>query len=207
MAACRQLAAWEAMLPAGRVPAVAVNVSGRQLDDPACLADVAEALTTFGVQPGRLTLEITETALARDAVSARATLVALRALGVRVAIDDFGTGYSSLGYLQQFPVDVLKIDKRFIDGVASGGSDAALARTIIALATSLGLRTVAEGVEQERQQAALHALGCEFAQGYLFARPMPASDLTPWFVRHAASPATAAAPADHTASQDERQSS
>ena len=204
-AACRQLAAWEAMLPAARVPAVAVNVSGRHLDDPACLADVAEALTTSGVQPGRLTLEITETALARDAVSARATLVALRALGVRVAIDDFGTGYSSLGYLQQFPVDVLKIDKRFIDGVASGGSDAALARTIIALATSLGLRTVAEGVEQERQQAALHALGCEFAQGYLFARPMPASDLTPWFVRGAALPETAAAAADHTASQDERQ--
>jgi diguanylate cyclase (GGDEF)-like protein len=184
-AAFRQLAAWEATLPAEQVPAMAVNVSGRQLDDPEFRDDVATALRTSGARPQRITLEITETALAHDAVSALATLAALKALGVRVAIDDFGTGYSSLGYLQQFPVDVLKIDKRFIDGVAGGGSDAALARTIIALASSLGLRTVAEGVEQDRQQVTLRALGCEYAQGYLFARPMPAADVTAWIVERA----------------------
>ncbi len=179
-AACRQLAAWEAALPAEHVPAVAVNVSGRQLEDADVVADVADALRASGVSPARLTLEITETALARDPARARAVLVALKALGVRLAIDDFGTGYSSLGYLQDFPVDVLKIDKRFVDGVAGGGTEAALARTIIGLAESLGLRTVAEGVERDPQQAALQGLGCELGQGYLFARPMPGADVAAW---------------------------
>jgi diguanylate cyclase (GGDEF)-like protein len=193
--ACRQLAAWEAALPPAQVPAVAVNVSGRQLEDPDLVANVARALRGSGVEPGRLTLEITETALARDPEASRDVLVALRALGVRLAIDDFGTGYSSLSYLQHFPVDVLKIDKRFIDGVAGGGSEAALARTIIALADSLGLRTVAEGVEQDRQHEALRGLGCELAQGYLFARPMPADDLVAWLAQRSAealAPAAAA---------------
>jgi EAL domain-containing protein (putative c-di-GMP-specific phosphodiesterase class I) len=91
---------------------------------------------------------------------------------VRLAIDDFGTGYSSLAYLQRFPVDVLKIDKRFVDGVHEGGSNEALARTIVALGRTLSLRTVAEGVEHAAQRDALRALGCELAQGYLFARPL-----------------------------------
>jgi diguanylate cyclase (GGDEF)-like protein len=185
-AACEQLAAWEAALPAAQVPAVAVNVSARQLDDPDLVADVARTLRTSGVTAERLTLEITETALARDPAAAIDVFAALKALGVRLAIDDFGTGYSSLGYLRDFPIDVLKIDKRFVDGVAAGGSDAALARTIIALAESLGLRTVAEGVEQDPQQAALHGLGCELGQGYLFARPMPAADLDVWLARQSA---------------------
>jgi EAL domain-containing protein (putative c-di-GMP-specific phosphodiesterase class I) len=175
--------AWEAALPAEDVPAMAVNVSGRQLEDPDFVAEVARALRASGATPTRLTLEITETALARDPEAARDVLVALKALGVRLAIDDFGTGYSSLGYLQHFPVDVLKIDKRFVDGVAGGGSDAALARTIIALAESLGLRTVAEGVERDPQHEALHGLGCELGQGYLFARPMQAVDLAAWLAR------------------------
>jgi EAL domain-containing protein (putative c-di-GMP-specific phosphodiesterase class I) len=99
-------------------------------------------------------------------------LHALKALGVRLAIDDFGTGYSSLSYLQRFPVDVLKIDKSFVDGVARGGHDAALARTIVALGEMLALRTVAEGIEHETQRAQLRLLGCELGQGYLFARPL-----------------------------------
>ena len=193
-AACAAMAAWEAALPGERVPTVAVNVSGRQLDEPDLVREVALALRDAGVAPERVTLEITETALADDPAVACDVLVALRALGVRLAIDDFGTGYSSLGYLQQFPVDVLKIDKRFVDGVAAGGSDGALARTIIALAESLGLRTVAEGIEHEGQREALRALGCELGQGYLFARPMSAAALPGWLAeRHAAAPRPAGA--------------
>jgi EAL domain-containing protein (putative c-di-GMP-specific phosphodiesterase class I) len=123
-----------------------------------------------------VTLEITESVLMQRADTVLATLHALKNLGVSLAIDDFGTGYSSLGYLQRFPVDVLKIDRAFVDGVARGGSNAALARTIVALSDALGLRAVAEGVEQEVQQMALAALGCRLGQGYLFARPLVAAD-------------------------------
>ena len=110
-----------------------------------------------------------------DTERALTTLHALKAPGVHIAVDDFGTGYSSLSYVLQFPVDVRKIDKAFVDGVARGGADAALARTIIALGQTRGLRTVAEGVEHEEQRAALFTLGCTLAQGYLFARPLEAA--------------------------------
>ena len=184
--ACAQLARWERALGPAAAPCVAVNVSGRQLDEPDIVRHVAAALAATGATPARLTLEITETALARDPDAVRDVLLALKALGVRLAVDDFGTGYSSLAYLQQFPVDVLKIDKRFIDGVALGGSDAALARTIIALGQTLGLRTVAEGVERAEQRDELAALGCASAQGYLFARPLPPVELDGWLAAHAA---------------------
>jgi EAL domain-containing protein (putative c-di-GMP-specific phosphodiesterase class I) len=171
--ACREAAAWPA--PAGGpAPSISVNVSGRQLAEPSLLDDVTRALAQSGLPPARLTLEVTETVLMRDTAQALAALHALKALGVRLAVDDFGTGYSSLSYLRQFPVDVLKIDKSFVDGVARGGHDAALARTIVALAEMLGLRTVAEGVEHEAQRDALAALGCALGQGYLFARPLAA---------------------------------
>jgi diguanylate cyclase (GGDEF)-like protein len=168
-AACRQAAAW-----GDRGPVVSVNLSGRQLDDPALVAGVEGALAAAGLAPRRLTLEITESVVMRRTDATLERLRALKALGVRLAIDDFGTGYSSLSYLQRFPVDVLKIDKSFVDGVASEAHDAALARTIVALGTTLGLRTVAEGIETEDQQAALLALGCTYGQGYFFARPLPA---------------------------------
>ena len=102
--------------------------------------------------------------------------VATRALGVRIAVDDFGTGYSSLGYLQRFPVDVLKIDRTFVEGIAAPSHDPVLTRAIVALGAALGLRVVAEGIERPDQAAALAELGCSFGQGYLFARPMPAPD-------------------------------
>jgi diguanylate cyclase (GGDEF)-like protein/PAS domain S-box-containing protein len=192
--ACRQLAAWDitaARTDAGgwtggpevttaaevvptSVAHLAVNVSGRQLEDTAFVGEVAAALAEYGVAPGRLTLEVTETALMRDTARTMAALHALKALGVRLAIDDFGTGYSSLAYLQRFPVDLLKIDKTFVDGVARGGPDAALVRTVIALGQTLGLTTVAEGVETAAQREALAALGCTLGQGYLFARPLDA---------------------------------
>jgi diguanylate cyclase (GGDEF)-like protein/PAS domain S-box-containing protein len=174
---CRQLAAW---LGAWEVDAAAgvrvnVNVSGRQLGDGRLVDDVAGALAAAGLAPDRLTLEVTETAVMGDAARALESLRALQALGVSIAVDDFGTGYSSLAYLQRLPVDVLKIDKAFVDGVARGGPDAALARTVVALGHACGLRTVAEGVETEAQRAALAALGCDAAQGYLFARPLEAA--------------------------------
>jgi len=125
-------------------------------------------------------LEITESVLMRHAEATIETLHALKALGVQLAIDDFGTGYSSLSYLQRFPVDTLKIDKSFVDGVAGGGSDAALAKTIIALGDALGLRTVAEGIEHAEQWEQLAALGCAYGQGYLFARPLAAAALASW---------------------------
>ncbi|GJG86338.1 hypothetical protein tb265_15190 [Gemmatimonadetes bacterium T265] len=175
--ACRQLAAWRAQraAAAGAVK-MSVNVSGRQLEDPAFADEVAAVLAEFGLPAHRLTLEVTETAVMRDTARSVAALHALKALGVGVALDDFGTGYSSLSYLQQFPIDVLKIDKRFVDGVASGGEDAALARTIVALGQTLGLRTVAEGVETAEQRDALAGFGCLLGQGYLFARPLPADE-------------------------------
>ncbi len=181
-AACRQLRAWDDAVTAapGNVPRsavhLAVNVSGRQLEDPDLVADVEATLADSGVAPGRVTLEVTETALMRDTARTLDVLHALKALGVRLAIDDFGTGYSSLSYLQRFPVDVLKIDKSFVDHVARGGADAALARTVVALGQTLGLTTVAEGVETAAQHAALTALGCALGQGYLFARPLSAAD-------------------------------
>ena len=174
--ACRTAAAWP--LGADGAPVgVTVNVSGRQLVHPDLRAHVAGALERAGLDPARLTLEITESVLMHDTDAALAVLRALKALGVHLAVDDFGTGYSSLRYLQQFPVDVLKIDKSFVDGVARGPQEAALARTIVALGETLGLRTVAEGVEEEAQRVKLLEMGCAFGQGYLFARPLAEADL------------------------------
>jgi hypothetical protein len=139
--------------------------------------EVAAVLEESGVEPSSLVLEITETVMMHGTEANLVTLHALRALGVRLAIDDFGTGYSSLSYLQRFPVDIIKIDKSFVDGVARGGSEAALARTIVALGDTLALRCIAEGVEDADQRDHLRALGCDFAQGFLFARPMPAGEM------------------------------
>ena len=174
--ACRTAAAWPPG-PTGARIGITVNVSGRQLDDPSLPTYVAEAIAASGLPGSQLTLEITESVLMRDTEATLATLHALKELGVRLAIDDFGTGYSSLRYLQQFPVDVLKIDKSFVDGVARGGRDAALGRTIVALAETLGLRTVAEGIEDPAQRERLRVMGCDLGQGYLFARPLDATAL------------------------------
>ena len=175
--ACRQVAGWAVPHEPDDLPlTLTVNVSGRQLQDPGFVGDVEAALAASGLAPGRLVLEITETAIMQDTAATLARLAALKALGVRLAIDDFGTGYSSLAYLQQFPVDILKLDKRFVDGVAEPGHDAALALTIIALGDALALRVVAEGIETEAQRRALVGFGCPHGQGYLFARPMSGAD-------------------------------
>jgi EAL domain-containing protein (putative c-di-GMP-specific phosphodiesterase class I) len=118
-----------------------------------------------------VTLELTESLLMRDTAATAEALGALKALGVRLAVDDFGTGYSSLRYLKRFPVDILKIDKSFVDGVATNPEDAALAQTIVQLGHTLNLQTLAEGIESADQSSQLEALGCRYGQGYLFARP------------------------------------
>jgi diguanylate cyclase (GGDEF)-like protein len=168
--ACRQAASWQ---DRGHPLSVAVNVSGRQLDhDTDLVADVQAALTASGLKPHMLTLEITETMLMRDATRSAAQLHDLKRLGVRVAIDDFGTGYCSLAYLQQFPVDALKIDRSFINGIASSPEAGALIHTLVQLGKTLGIETYAEGIEERSQLQHLQREQCDSGQGYLFARPL-----------------------------------
>jgi len=172
--ACRQGARWQADGDdaIGRPLSISINLSGRQLESEELAGDVRAALDESGLAPERLVLEITESAIMEDVEATLEKLHQLKMLGVRLAIDDFGTGYSSLSSLQRFPIDILKIDKAFVDGIVRGGSDAALARTIIALGDTLSLRTVAEGIEHQKQRTLLRDLGCELGQGYLFAKPL-----------------------------------
>jgi diguanylate cyclase (GGDEF)-like protein/PAS domain S-box-containing protein len=152
-----------------------VNVSPRQLRQPDFVAQVAAALDEHRLEPGSLVVEITESAIME--AGAAAILRALKELGVRLAMDDFGTGYSSLSHLRRFPLDVIKVDRSFIAGLGDG-QGSSIAGAIVSLARALGLRTVAEGIEDDEQHRAVVALGCDLGQGYLFARPMPADDLT-----------------------------
>ncbi len=156
---------------------VSVNLSARHLQDGQVVEHVVEALERSQLPSSALVLEITETALMEDHDRTRSTLAALKALGLRLSVDDFGTGYSSLSYLSAFPVDVIKIDKSFIDQIALTSGGEAMVRGVIDLAHTLGLEAVAEGVEQREQADALERLGCTLVQGFLFAKPMPASDM------------------------------
>jgi diguanylate cyclase (GGDEF)-like protein len=152
---------------------LSVNVSARQIADPGLPAVIAAALDVSGFPAEALTIEITESILMEDPDSARNRLSALKDLGIRLAIDDFGTGYSSLAYVRQFPVDDVKIDQSFIAGLKPGAADdIAVVRSVLSLCDSLRLLTVAEGIERPEQWAILADLGCQFGQGYLFARPM-----------------------------------
>jgi len=169
--ACIQVVGWQAD---GLVPpnfSISVNLSTRQLDDDGLVQAIAAVLDQSGLAPGNLVLEITESCMMIDNDKNIQTLVDLRALGVRIAIDDFGTGYSSLSYLQQFPVDILKIDRSFVATIQADAADTSLAPAILSLADSLSLRVVAEGVETELQADTLNALGCQLAQGFYFAHP------------------------------------
>jgi EAL domain-containing protein (putative c-di-GMP-specific phosphodiesterase class I) len=160
---------------------VEVNISARQIDDPHIVDTVEGILSRTGLPPEHLTLEITETALMKDAASALLVLRALKDLGVLLAIDDFGTGYSSLSYLQRFPLDILKVDSNFVEDLGVSGEDEEIVSAVINLAHVLGLKVVAEGVETEQQLDVLRSLNCDFAQGYLFSRPLPAADLVATF--------------------------
>jgi diguanylate cyclase (GGDEF)-like protein len=171
--ACRQVAAWQDLGPRGTL-GVTVNMSGRQLVQPDVVEVVRTALARAQLDPGLLTLEITESVLLDDDAHAIDVLGALKDLGVRLAIDDFGTGYSSLTYLRHFPFDVVKVDQSFVHNLGTNVEDSTIVAAVIALSKALGLRVVAEGIETAEHLAALLNLDCDYAQGYFFSRPMPA---------------------------------
>jgi diguanylate cyclase (GGDEF)-like protein/PAS domain S-box-containing protein len=171
--ACLQAASWADMHVTGEQLRISVNVSAKQLAQPGWSDEVAQALAESGLAPRQLVLEITESVLMEDTDNTAIRLEELRRLGVRIAIDDFGTGYSSLGYLRRLPVDILKIDKSFIDGVAEGPHESALARAVVKLASTLRLEAVAEGITNRKQLLQLRRLRCPYGQGFYFARPQP----------------------------------
>jgi EAL domain-containing protein (putative c-di-GMP-specific phosphodiesterase class I) len=158
-----------------------VNLSARQIADARIVDTVEKVLSRTGLPAGHLTLEITESALMQDAGTALGVLQALKQVGVQLAIDDFGTGYSSLSYLQQFPVDMLKIDRFFIERLGVGPQSEQIVSSVIDLAHALGLKVVAEGVETVDQLEVLRSLGCDLAQGFLFSVPKPAEEIAASF--------------------------
>jgi diguanylate cyclase (GGDEF)-like protein len=168
--ACTQAAAWRRR---GIDLVMAVNVSGRQLDEERFADDIRQILADTGMDPGALVLEITETSLMRDPKAAESLLRSLKALGVRIAIDDFGTGYSSLAYLRQLPVDTIKIDRSFIAGLGSSQDAVAMVKMLVELGRSLRITTLGEGIEDEEQLELLRHARCDLGQGFLYARPLP----------------------------------
>ena len=152
---------------------MAVNVGAQQLADSGFVGEVLRVLLETGLEPSRLTLEITESVMLRDMDIVIERLTLLRERGIRIAIDDFGTGYSSLAYLRNLPVDILKIDKSFIDNIITNSQDAALAEGILAMSIGMNLKTVAEGVEHQNQASWLTKADCAYGQGYLWSRPVP----------------------------------
>ena len=173
--ACERARDWRLRYGGSRPLQMSVNISARHFQDPSLLMDVEQALNDSGLEPWALTLEITESVLMHRSGSTLERLRALKGMGLNLAIDDFGTGYSSLGYLQQFPIDVLKIDRSFVEAVGMDDEDPVLARAIIALGRTLQIETVAEGIERPEQRDGLRALGCMLGQGFYFARPVPAN--------------------------------
>jgi EAL domain-containing protein (putative c-di-GMP-specific phosphodiesterase class I) len=154
-----------------------VNLSAGQVRYPGLLRDVGSALSESGLAPGSLILEMTETTLLEDAQTTVTVLEQLRALGARLAIDDFGKGYSSLSYLKRLPMDLLKIDRSFVAGFGQDPRDTTIAESIVSLAHALGLQVIGEGVENAEQLERLRSMGCDLAQGYHIARPLPAEEV------------------------------
>jgi len=172
--ACRQASVWQAQ---GHELGMSVNVSARQLDNDDFVEDVRRAIRESGIEPSSLTLEITETALMDDAEAVARRLRRIKGSGVKVAIDDFGTGSSSLAYLRQFNVDSIKVDQGFVAAMSDSAESVAIVHTLIELGGLLGIESVAEGIEDERQLAFLLEEGCDYGQGFLFARPLDAPGL------------------------------
>ncbi|HEV3401488.1 MAG TPA: GGDEF domain-containing phosphodiesterase, partial [Acidimicrobiales bacterium] len=175
--ACRQRQRWRKQLRAGPPFAMSVNVSPVQMEDPCFVDDLVGCLEASGTEAHALTLEITESLFMRNFPSAVEKLQQVRELGVKVAIDDFGTGWSSFSRLRSMPIDILKIDKAFVDGVTRGPEDSAVAQAIVRMASSFGLQTVAEGIEYPGQVDVLAAMKCDMGQGYFFSPPLAADAL------------------------------
>ncbi len=178
--ACAQAAAWRRR---GYRVGISVNISARQFDDVSLVDDVRDALDESGLDPAELTLEVAETTLMRDPDSVADRLAAIKTLGVRVAMDDFGTGYSSLAYLRRFKVDALKIDRSFISGIAATDESAALIRTLVQLGRTLGLETLAEGIEDHAQLEQLQREHCDYGQGFFLSRPLVPDAIEPFLSR------------------------
>jgi EAL domain-containing protein (putative c-di-GMP-specific phosphodiesterase class I) len=191
--ACATASAWQAAHPQLGL-GIAVNLSPRQLLDARLVDDIAAVLHGTELHPGSLTLEITESGILVDQTGTSARLRALKALGVRVALDDFGTGYSSLSRLRELPIDLLKIDKAFIDGVASNSESTGLVHAILRMGETLALETIAEGVEEAAQAEELRRLGAQYVQGFLFSRPLPPAEVDAYIARHTRASAVASHP-------------
>ncbi len=175
--ACAELRRWHDLRPDQAPVKLSVNISARQFQDGRLVERVQSALQSFNIDPSHLTLEITESVALNDLTDTRETLRALKAIGLHLAIDDFGTGYSGLGYLQRCQIDTIKIDRSYIHGICTNPGDEAMVRAVSAYATTLGVDVVAEGIETQEQVDMLRAIGITIAQGYLYARPMPAEDV------------------------------
>ena len=178
--ACHQQLRWTEM-GYGQLH-ISVNMSSRQFRQEDLASRIAAIMETSGVDPHRITLELTESMVMQDVGSALTTLRALKNLGLTISLDDFGTGYSSLSYLRRFPIDELKIDKSFINDIHVNPDDAAIASAIIAMGLSLGLKVVAEGVEKAEQVHILRSMQCTEVQGYYFARPMNVSHFEKYLI-------------------------
>jgi EAL domain-containing protein (putative c-di-GMP-specific phosphodiesterase class I) len=175
--ACEQARRWADLRPGEPPLTMSVNLSPAQLLSPTMPAAVERVLAASSLEPAFLCLEITERTLMVDGPATAASIAALSGMGVRMSIDDFGTGYSSLSYLRLLPVDSLKVDAVFVEGLGRRRDDKAIVRAVIQMAHALGMGVVAEGVEREEQVTHLRELGCDLAQGFRFARPVPADDL------------------------------
>jgi diguanylate cyclase (GGDEF)-like protein/PAS domain S-box-containing protein len=181
--ACRQAESWRNSGITDERFHISVNLSARQLQDPAILDDVGAAIRDSGLPPAFVVLEVTESVIMHDLPTALFRLCALKDLGLQLAVDDFGTGYSSLSYLRNFPMDIVKIDKSFVDRITLDPEGAAMVRGVIDLSSALGLATIAEGVEYPDQLALLRELGCNSVQGYMFAKPMPSEEFAETFTK------------------------
>jgi EAL domain-containing protein (putative c-di-GMP-specific phosphodiesterase class I) len=175
--ACQQVRVWRDQHPSLASLVVSVNLSARQFQRADLVSEIKRAAREAGLEPSALKLEITESTVMQDPERAAATLRELKALGFQLAIDDFGTGYSSLSYLKRFPVDTLKIDRSFVDGLGADTQDSAIVRSVVELAQALDVSVTGEGIETAIQESELRTLGCDGGQGFLFARPLPAAGL------------------------------
>jgi EAL domain-containing protein (putative c-di-GMP-specific phosphodiesterase class I) len=174
---CHQTSWWQHQRPDRMPIRISVNLAPRQLLEPSLVPRLSDILAESRLEPASLWLELTEGALMADPDDAIKTLRAVGDLGVHLAVDDFGTGYSSMAYLKRFPVEALKIDRSFVSGLGQNPGDTSIVRAVIGLAHSLDLLAIAEGLETDAQLRELRTLGCDYAQGFLFGRPRPASAL------------------------------
>jgi EAL domain-containing protein (putative c-di-GMP-specific phosphodiesterase class I) len=180
--ACGQVRTWQREIDGLADINAAINISPRQLEDPAFVDDVRRALATSGLRPEKLVLEITESTMMRDVAAAATRLGELSALGIRLAIDDFGTGQSSLGQLRRFPVHILKVDRSFVETIGHDQVARDLLSAVVKLGESLGLDVVAEGVETREQALVVQSMGKLYVQGYLYSRPLDAEAMTAYLM-------------------------